>query len=85
MSYSEIVSIVNEISRWAVLVSLVYVALQTRLSVRHMRAQIQQGTAARSITILLGWMDPAAISVWIEGNGGTATPELIKQRQFHYH
>ena len=53
MSYSEIVSIVNEISRWAVLVSLVYVALQTRLSVRHMRAQIQQGTAARIITILL--------------------------------
>jgi hypothetical protein len=85
MSYSEIVSIVNEISRWAVLVSLVYVALQTRLSVRHMRAQIQQGTAARTITILLGWLDPAAISVWIEGNGGTATPELIKQRQFHYH
>jgi hypothetical protein len=30
-------------------------------------------------------LDPAAISVWIEGNGGTATPELIKQRQFHYH
>jgi hypothetical protein len=30
-------------------------------------------------------MDPEIISTWIEGNGGTPTPELIKQRQFHYH
>jgi hypothetical protein len=85
VSYAEIVFLVNELSRWAVLISLVYVALQIRLSVRHMRAQIQQGTAARTITILFGWMDPAAITVWIEGNGGTATPELIKQRQFDCH
>jgi hypothetical protein len=85
MSYSEMAHIANEISRWAVLISLIYVALQTRLSVRHMRAQIQQGTAARTVNILFGWMDPEAISVWIEGNGGTPTPELIKQRQFYCH
>jgi hypothetical protein len=85
MSYSEMAHIANEISRWAVLISLIYVALQTRLSVRHMRAQIQQGTAARTVNILFGWMDPEAISVWIEGNGGTPTPGLIKQRQFYCH
>jgi len=85
MSLSEIGSIANEVSRWAVLVSLVYVAIQIRLSVRHTRAQIQQGTAARTISILLGSMNTEAISIWIEGNGGTPTPELIKQRQFYYH
>src|ERR1700755_3182183 len=85
MSLSEIGSMPNEVSRWAVLVSLVYVAIQIRLSVRHTRAQIQQGTAARTISILLGSMNTEAISIWIEGNGGTPTPELIKQRQFYYH
>jgi hypothetical protein len=85
MSLSELASLANAVSRWAVLISLVYVAIQIRLSVRHTRAQIQQGTAARTTSILFGWMDAEAVSVWIEGNGGTPTPELIRQRQFHYH
>jgi hypothetical protein len=85
MSFSEVESIANDVSRWAVLVSLIYVAIQTRLSVRHTRAQIQQGIAARTTNILFGWMNAEAIAIWIEGNGGTPTPQLIKQRQFHYH
>lgn len=85
MSFGEIEAVANEVSRWAVLVSLVYVAIQTRQNVRHTRALIQQGTAARTTSILFGLMNPEIISTWIEGNGGTPTPELIKQRQFHYH
>jgi hypothetical protein len=46
---------------------------------------IHQGTAARTTSILLGFMNAEIVSAWIEGNGGTATPELIRQRQFHYH
>ena len=30
-------------------------------------------------------MDPDVVAAWIEGNGGTPTPELIRRRQFHYH
>jgi hypothetical protein len=85
MSFSEIETIGNEVSRWAVLVSLVYVAIQTRQNVRHTKALIHQGTAARTTSILFGWMNPETVSVWIAGNGGIPTPELIKRRQFHYH
>jgi hypothetical protein len=69
----------------AATVSLIYVGIQTRLSVRHTRALIQQGTAARTTNILLGWMNPEAVAIWIEGNGGTPTPELIRERQFYYY
>jgi len=65
--------------------SLIYVAIQTRLSVRHTRALIHQGTAARTTSILLRSMDPEVVAAWIEGNGCTPTPELIRRRQFHYH
>ena len=37
MSFGEIEAVANEVSRWAVLVSLVYVAIQTRQNVRHTR------------------------------------------------
>jgi hypothetical protein len=30
-------------------------------------------------------MNADAVTAWIEGNGGTPTPELIKQRQFYYY
>jgi hypothetical protein len=29
-------------------------------------------------------MNPEAVTAWIVGNGGTPTPELIRQRQFYY-
>jgi hypothetical protein len=28
-------------------------------------------------------MSAEAVAAWIEGNGGTPTPERIRQRQFH--
>jgi len=30
-------------------------------------------------------MNAETVAIWIEGNGGTATPELIRERQFYYH
>jgi hypothetical protein len=85
MSPSEIASIASAVSGLTATLSLIYVGIQTRLNVRHNRALIQQGTAARTTSILLGWMNPEAVAAWIEGNGGTPTPELIRERQFHYH
>jgi hypothetical protein len=29
-------------------------------------------------------MNAEAVAIWIEGNGGTPTPELVRERQFHY-
>ncbi len=85
MSPSEIASIASAVSGLTATISLIYVGIQTRLSVRHTRALIQQGTAARTTNILFGWMNAEAVATWIEGNGGTATPELIRERQFYYH
>src|ERR1700722_11405771 len=84
MSPSEIASIATAVSGLAATVSLIYVGIQTRLSVRHTRALIQQGIAARTTNILLEWMNAEAVAIWIKGNGGTPTPELIRERQFHY-
>lgn len=85
MSPSEIASIASAVSGLTATVSLIYVGIQTRLSVRHNRALIQQGTTARTTNTLLGWMNSEAAAAWIEGNGGTATTELIKERQFYCH
>ena len=83
MTLSEISSIATAVSGFAVTVSLIYVAIQTQQNVRHTRALIHQGTAARTTTLLLGLMNADAAAAWIEGNGGTPTPELIRKRQFH--
>jgi hypothetical protein len=85
MVLSDIASIATAVSGLAVTASLIYVGIQTNQNVRHTRALIHQGTAARTTNILLGLMNADIVSAWIEGNGGTATPELIRQRQFHYH
>ena len=80
---SEIASIASAVSGTAATISLIYVGIQIRLSIRHTRASIQQGTTARTTNILLGRMSAEAVAIWIEGNGGTPTPELIRQHQFH--
>ena len=85
MVLSEVASISTAVSGLAVTASLIYVGIQTKQNVRHTRALIHQGTAARTTNILLGLMSAERVAAWIEGNGGTPTPELIKQWQFYYH
>lgn len=80
---SEIASIASAFSGVTATVSLIYVGIQIRLSMRHTRAQIQQGTTARTTSILLGQMNADAAAIWIEGNGGTPTAELVRERQFY--
>ncbi len=71
----------TSVSGLAVTASLIYVGIQTKQNVRHTRALIHQGTAARTTNILLGFMNVEIVTAWIKGNGGTATPELIRQWQ----
>jgi hypothetical protein len=85
MVLSDLASIATAISGLAVTASLIYVGIQTKQNVRHTRALIHQGTAARTTNLLLGFMNAEAVTVWIEGNGGTPTPELIRRRLFYYH
>jgi hypothetical protein len=85
MVLSDLASIATAISGLAVTASLIYVGIQTKQNVGHTRALIYQGTAARTTNLLLGFMNAEAVTAWIEGNGGTPTPELIRQRQFYSH
>src|SRR5580658_464804 len=85
MVLSDVASIATAVSGLAVMASLIYVGIQTKQNVRHTRALIHQGTAARTTNLLLGFMNAESLAAWIEGNGGTPTPELIRQRQFYYH
>ena len=84
MPLNDLAPIAATLSSLLAVVSLAYVAIQTRQNVRHMRAQIHQGTAARTSSLLLGLMNAENAAAWIEGNGGTPTPELIRRRQFQF-
>jgi hypothetical protein len=85
MLLSTFASLAAAISGFSATASLIYVAVQTRQSVRHTRALIHQGAATRTTSLLLGLMNTEAVAARIVGNGGTPTPELIRRRQFHYH
>jgi hypothetical protein len=85
MILAEIAYIATSVSGFAVTASLIYVGIQTRQNVRHTRALIHQGTAARTTSLLLSHMTAEAVTAWIEGNGGSATPELVTRRQFYHH
>ena len=63
MLLSNLASIAAAISGLSATASLIYVAIQTRQSVRHTRALIHQGTAARTTNLLLGLMNAEAVAV----------------------
>ncbi|HEX7757982.1 MAG TPA: hypothetical protein VF459_00655 [Caulobacteraceae bacterium] len=83
MTLSDFATFSTALSGIAVTVSLIYLAIQTRQNLRHTRALIQQGATARTTDIVVANQEPYRCIAWIEGNGGTATPEEIKKLQFN--
>jgi hypothetical protein len=61
MDVSDIASIATAVSGLAVTASLIYVGIQTKQNVRHTRALIHQGTAARTTNLLLGFMNAESV------------------------
>ena len=84
MVLSDIATISTVVSGFAVTASLIYVGIQTKQNVRHTRALIHQGTAARTTNLLLGLMNSEAVGAWLESNGIVVTPEAIRQKQIQY-
>jgi hypothetical protein len=72
---SEIASIASAFSGVTATISLIYVGIQIRLSMRHTRAQIQQGTTARTTSILLGQMNAEAAAI--------CSAASVEERRFH--
>jgi hypothetical protein len=82
MTLSDLAAFSTALSGAAVTGSLIYLAIQTRQSVRHTRALIQQGSSARTVSIVLSNMEPDVMAAWLEGNGQEATPAAIRKAQF---
>src|ERR1700761_4473829 len=74
MVLAEIAYIATSVSGIAVTASLIYVGIQTKQNVRHTRALVHQGTAARTTNILLGFMNPE-----LEVNPATRGPDRLLQ------
>ena len=55
MSLADLASIGSVVSGLAVVVSLIYLGVQTRQNVRHSQALIQQGRAQRTFELLIRW------------------------------
>src|ERR1700744_2839832 len=85
MTLAELASFSTAVSGFAVTASVIYLAIQTHQNTRNMRAMIHQGATARTTSIITSLMDPDYCAAWIEGNGGEATPEAVRARQFFFH
>ncbi len=67
MSLSDLASIGSFISGVAVLVSLIYLALQVRQAEKNQRAIVQQERVSRSSDQLFRLADPVLSRVWLKG------------------
>ena len=85
MTLAELASFSTAISGAVVTASLIYLAIQTHQNTRNIRALIHQGSTARTTSILAGLMHQDFCAAWIEGNGGEATPQAVRARQFFFH
>lgn len=82
MSLSDLASIGSLVSGIAVLVSLVYLAQQTRQNSKHTRALIQQGRLERITDQQMRLADGDLAAAWLIANGVEATPAAVQRRQF---
>jgi len=83
MTLSDLASIATVVSGVAVLVSLIYLSLQTRQNTKHTRALLWQGAAERGVNLSLSLADEKLAAAFIKQNGQEPTPDAIAERQFY--
>ena len=83
MSLSDLASLGSFVSGIAVLVSLIYLALQVRQAEKNQRAIIHQGRVAQSADRFLRFMEPELLRPFMKGlYGREASPEELEFQQF---
>src|SRR3954464_16022643 len=82
MSLSDLASIGSLISSIAVLVSLIYLAIQVRQAERNQQASIRQGRATRAVDIILATAEPALVEAMPKGACGAADLTPMQFGQF---
>jgi hypothetical protein len=78
MSLSDLASLGSFVSGFAVLVSLIYLALQVRQTERNQQISIRHSRASRIVELELGLADPALADAWLHGS---ASPQEITQTE----
>jgi hypothetical protein len=67
MTLADLSTIAGLISSLAVLVSLIYLAIQVRQAERNQQASIRQGRATRAVDIILASAEPALVAAMPKG------------------
>jgi hypothetical protein len=78
MSLSDLASLGSFVSGFAVLFSLIYLALQVRQTKRNQQIAIRHSRASRIVDLQLALADPAVADAWLHGSG---SPQEITQTE----
>jgi hypothetical protein len=82
MTLADLSTIAGLISSVAVLVSLIYLAIQVRQAERNQQASIRQGRATRAVDIILASAEPALVAAMPKGAAGDAAITALEFGQF---
>lgn len=82
MSLSDLASIGSFVSGLAVLISLIYLAVQVQQAERNQKAQIQQGRAARMVDLQLHLAEPNNADVLLRGLNGEEFKSALDLQRF---
>ena len=82
MSLSVLASLGSFVSGFAVLISLVYLALQVRQTERNQQISIRHSRASRIVELHLALADPAVAAAWLHGSGSPQDLSQIELSQF---
>jgi hypothetical protein len=78
MSLSDLASLGSFVSGFAVLTSLIYLALQVRQTERNQQISIRHSRVSRIVDLQVALADPAVADAWLHGSG---RPEQITQTE----
>src|SRR5712671_280467 len=81
MTLSDLASFGSLVGGLAVVITLVFLSIQTRQTNKNQRSLMQQGQTNRVASSLLAMATPDRAAAWIKGNGGVPTPEAITSLQ----
>jgi hypothetical protein len=82
MSLSELASLGSFVSGFAVLISLIYLALQVRQTERNQQISIRHSRVSRIVELQLALADPAMADAWLHGSGSPQEITRTELSQF---
>jgi hypothetical protein len=83
MSLSDLASLGSFVSGFAVLISLIYLALQVRQTKRNQQIAIRHSRATRVVELHLALADVAAADAWLHGSGSPQEITRTEVSQFN--